>query len=163
MNVFSMFEFFLLIVSLLTWCISCADQPWPIKAESVGKCCSLIKFEEAGNFENESKILSKCFQQEAESDKPIAIITLAERGSGEYRINDIELFSAFQFPILQSFCDHRGYLCRLLDRTLPDLETVEDFRWHKIKLIQSALASWGKGLKAIVWIGNGLKFGVCNI
>jgi hypothetical protein len=89
------------------------------------------------------------------SSNEIIVVSLSTEGKGDHKISNINLFSSYQNGIIFGYCQQRHYSCHLLNHTLPALEgSLDDFRWHKIKILENTLTSATPDTKAFVWIGK---------
>jgi len=140
----------------------CSMQPWPLKVDRYGSCCSKIAFNKSvDSITVDSDKLSLClasFENPETKDKgKISILSLAMTGKGDFEIQNIDLFAPFHQGIIGAYCEHHSYLCKTITNwSNSDIE-ITDFRWNKVKLLIDALDSsngWAKDSEAIVWIGK---------
>ena len=152
----------LLVVTLFCWFFSglaTSSQPWPLEIERIGHCCSQLRFQNQSSLIEDSQILDKCLTERAENThtEEIALLTLASEGSGTFSIDNIKYFSPYQFAIMEAYCEQRKYSCQLL-ASLPKQYSqkyfLDDFRWYKVALLKDSFHSWGRNLRALVWIGK---------
>lgn len=146
------FSFLILCIFVLK--CSSSNQPWPLRIDSIGPCCSSLTISEF-NF-NDSGLLARCLKRnENQSDlHKIHILSLAVPSTAEHGIKDIHLFYPYQFAITGAYCEHQGYRCTFLTQPPSGAVNVTDFRWHKIIALFNSFETWASKSNAIVWIGK---------
>lgn len=156
------------IALIVGWGLMVASQkqPWPVKIDRHGSCCAQLSFVDS---RNETKLMAnaKALQMcllaqesllaETHQGSAVTMISLAAKGAGDHQIQNIERFAPFHISNVGAFAEHRGYHFKPYT-TLPNefVSAESDFRWHKIKLLSTALDTWAANTTFIVWIGKHL-------
>ena len=154
----------LILLSALSVCDALArSQPWPLKVDRHGVCCSRV-FVSSDDSENLTR-LSTCLnevdaQRSDKSSFNISFVTLAQTSLGEHGIADIHQYAPWQRAVVSAYCEHRGYGFRFFDHhNVSNMieDTSTDPRWLKIAMLSQALNTingWARRSNALVWIGE---------
>lgn len=149
------------------------SQPWPVKYDGFGSCCSLLKkpkpdssatSNELDLLQTDADVLEACVTKvmHGQSWDPlpaqtVAFLSLAADGAGQHRIENVSLYRSYQMGAVGAYCEHHGYAFRSLTALPANTAQEVDFRWHKIHLIMDALnedSGWARHVEYLVWIGK---------
>ncbi len=123
-----------------------APQPEYLQvSQSMESCCSLVNstWPQLMKCVNASAIRhEKVFGESAK----IGIVTFAT--------HDIWNYTAFSYGVNQIYAENNGYIFRHIDDSSAGSESLDprDSRWNKVKILEEALDTWGKGLDYVVWV-----------
>lgn len=127
-------------------------QPWPLAIKSVGRCCDLL---------NDTNGLVGCVNASAalsaSSRGGVSLCTLvAAEGVGQFAVNDIWSFAAYQIALVGAYAEHNEYAFRVFtDEDIAVIPRELDPRWYKIRLLRAALepmTGWAKDSEFLVWV-----------
>lgn len=136
-------------------------QPWPIKVERTGYCCSKlnIDFKTIGSY-NASDVeqLQLCLKSQEiymVRDSAMSIITFSSSGTGDFAIPDISEFAVYQRALVSAYAENNGYIYKHIGNRVddPTFQGATDARWLKVKLLLDALNGWAQDTELILWIG----------
>ena len=159
-------------ILLLVIVASCDQQPWPIKIESIGKCCNDVS---SASKKGKAAQLRQC-QQDDQLMKidgstrikgNVAVVTYSSPGQGEFSIPDIHEFSVYQQAVMSAYAENNGYMFRSFNESDDTklFENTTDARWFKIKLLLAALdpeTGWARDAEYIMWIGEQMLGCCCS-
>ena len=125
-------------------------QPWPLTIKSVGRCCDLS---------NDTAGLVGCATASAAltSSSRVSLCTLVvAEGEGQFAVNDIWSFAAYQIALVGAYAEHNEYAFRVFtDEDIAFIPREMDPRWYKIRLLRAALepkTGWARDSEFLVWV-----------
>lgn len=136
------------------------SQPWPIKVESIGRCCGSVQTLPISVYDyngTEVEKLKRCLNLHGHTigRVPVSIISYASPGTGDFAIPDIEQFSVYQRAVVAAYAENNRYSFVHMDENidLSKFEGTLDSRWFKIKLLLDALNTYARDAQYLVWLG----------
>lgn len=177
MGHYALLTFFIGLPILFGEFLSVKRQPWPVRYDEIGSCCSLVESgkqhqqQQPGlihykdnSIEEESQKLGQCVSKllsdrhSLSSSSSVAVASLAVEGQGRHRIDNLTFYRPYQQGIIEAYCEHHGYIFHSLEYLDPMVyPEEEDFRWHKIAILRSALNpvhGWAAHADYVLWIGR---------
>ncbi len=136
-------------------------QPWPIRVERTGYCCSRMSIDPQTNGlynASEVQILRSCLQDQDQlmiRSSSMSIVTFSSSGTGDFSIPDIYEFAVYQRALISAYAENNGYVYKHIELQVddPSFQGATDARWLKVKLLLDALIGWAKDTELIMWIG----------
>ena len=136
-------------------------QPWPIKVERTGYCCTKMSVLRSDGAYNASEVqhLHSCLQDQEKlmiRSGSVSIVTFSSSGSGDFSIPDIKEFAVYQRALISAYAENNGYVHKHVELQVddPNFQGVTDARWLKVKLLLDALTGWAQHTELVMWIGK---------